>query len=146
MKDQLYHIVWSPNLTQSMGGAGFCIVLYPAFKELASKSDLNEKLPQFIKNMEPIWLQNHGLDVEVFKRTTRGTWGEWGLEHFSVSGNACGLDIGESLRYENCMELSPHNVDSLRQASQLLTFFLKVVDYMLSEEYMRNMEKEEKTQ
>lgn len=141
--DRLYHINWSPNVNK-MSGAGFSIVLYPAFKELVSKSDIDqEKIGNILNNLEPLWLEGHGLDKELYKGSTRAQWGEWGLEHITVSGNACGLDIGESIFHKDCMELTPHNVDSLRQASQILTFFLKVVDYLMSEEYQRN--KKQKT-
>lgn len=50
--------------------------------------------------------------------------GDWGLEHISVPGNACGLDIWDDIcAPAGGMSLLPHNVDSKMQCMALITVF-----------------------
>ena len=54
----------------------------------------------------------------------RVTWGEWGPEHITVPGNACGLDLGTgTLAPYKGRVLHPHNIDNLSQVVLLLTVF-----------------------
>ena len=49
----------------------------------------------------------------------RISWGEWGLEHITVPGDACGLDI-EHHTFGNTLDgpvLQPHNIDTWNQKS-----------------------------
>lgn len=50
----------------------------------------------------------------------RVSWGEWGPEHITVPGNACGLDICYGMgmsRRQGGKFLAPHNVDNLQPAN-----------------------------
>lgn len=60
-------------------------------------------------------------------------WGEWGPEHISVPGSACGLDICDSIGSpRGGRVLLPHNVDHMRQASLLLSLFTLFADAFVS--------------
>lgn len=121
---------WFPNRTQ-MGGCGFSIVLTPTWKNAVEKSNLTQdKINCYIERMGSHFLEAHGFGKE---RTgdIRVSWGEWGIEHITVPGNACGLDIDESIGLrEGEMALTPHNVDTIYQASLILSIFLYVADYL----------------
>lgn len=55
--------------------------------------------------------------------------GEWGPEHISVPGNACGLDIDrKSMWIPNGATLYPHNVNSWDQKKLLLMTFCYLVE------------------
>lgn len=58
-------------------------------------------------------------------------WGEWGCEHISVPGNACGLDIERS-SFGSCfragVRLCPHNVDCWAQKQLLLIVFTELAE------------------
>lgn len=53
---------------------------------------------------------------------TRGAitfqWGAWGLEHITIPGNGCGLDIDETvaLKPDGGVVLLTHNVDTMQQS------------------------------
>lgn len=88
---------------------------------------------EMLKNHGPAWLENHGFDPELFIFKLRIQWGEWGPEHLSVPGNACGLDIdwqGMGKPVGGAI-LTPHNVDSITQASLLLTMFSFVANHLI---------------
>ncbi len=71
---------------------------------------------------EPTHDNDGPAPVERLYDASRGaivlSWGDWGLEHISVPGNGCGLDID----YNGCtapkggVVLLPHHVDSMQQA------------------------------
>ena len=145
-----YQIVGlSPRLDLTLGGWGFVIRLFPDFKKAVKKSGItSENAHRAIKNMGRGWLDGCGFnqlydpDQNSFERRNnkppgpnakplydpgmdlRITWGEWGLEHITVPGNACGLDISEGIMApRNGRILSPHNIDSMRQAMLFLVVF-----------------------
>lgn len=145
MTGMLYHIC-GYNPCPGMGSAGFLVKLYPAWKlAVADHSGLlnQANVNCAIENMGCEWLDNHGygrtfeddgVKYRVWEPRTsiRVAWGEWGPEHISVPGNACGLDIFGSIhtpRGGAC--LLPHNVDSIQQASLLLTVFLFFADTLV---------------
>lgn len=131
----MYQIIsWNP--TQKMNGCGFGIRLKPEFKEAVSKSDLSqEKVNNWIQRMGRMLLENHGYcvsDDDLVQCHIRIQFGEWGLEHIQVPGNACGLDIGNDTSF-GTKYLAPHNVDNLRQASLLLSIFTWFANYIDNE-------------
>lgn len=130
----LYHIAnWCPE--PRMNGAGFSIELFPEWKIEVKKVGLSqENIDNVIAKMGKYWLESHGFKGDLYSyRDIRVSWGEWGPEHISVPGNACGLDIYMNSPFgpKNGSILSPHNVDSLSQASLLLTIFLFVANYLV---------------
>jgi len=59
-------------------------------------------------------------------------WGEWGPEHISVPGNACGLDLDDGIwAPRGGRILLPHNVDSIAQSHLLLAVFLFFADVLV---------------
>jgi hypothetical protein len=157
-----------PSLEHHMGGWGFGIKLYPEFKENVIKSGITaENVYNVIKNLGRAWLDGCGYS-EFFdpdgppigfsdrkrkpgpnayplyepNEAIRVSWGEWGPEHITVPGNACGLDIDDGIMSpRNGMILSPHNVDSMRQAMLLLIVFTWFAENIhLNSEYNINKE------
>lgn len=132
---------WFP--TGQMNGASFGIVLTPEWKEAVAKSDINQEgIDNLIQNLGNKILEGHGrnpIEEHMLPCYLRVTWGEWGPEHITVPGNACGLDIET-----HCMEcspdevaLTPHNVDSVSQASMILTIFIQIAEILESEVWLR---------
>lgn len=67
-------------------------------------------------------------------REIRISWGEWGPEHITVPGNACGLDVEYGYSFgapPGGKVLLPHNVDSIYQASLLIVVFLFFADTLI---------------
>lgn len=125
---------WFPTVGQ-MGGCGFNIILTPQWKEAVSKSILNQdKIDSLINNIGERLLEGHGRRKSYTNISCdlRVKWGEWGPEHITVPGDACGLDI--STCTIGCKEgeviLGPHNVDSISQASMILTLFLQIAEIL----------------
>jgi hypothetical protein len=116
---------WDPDINK-MSGCGFAIKLYPEFKEMVKKSGYRqENIDSMIERCAPGWLKDHGYNPEI-SRIMVG-WGEWGTEHIMVPGNACGLDKHyNGIDHRECLTLLPHNVDSLKQASLILTVFCQI--------------------
>lgn len=133
---------WCPN--GEMGGAGFNIILTPKWKEAVAKSEINQEgVDNLIQNIGNYILKGHRRDVvdkHMLFCYLRVIWGEWGPEHITVPGNACGLDI--DTRCPGCLPeevaLTPHNVDSVYQASMILTIFSRIAEILESEEWIRN--------
>lgn len=133
---------WCPN--GEMGGAGFNIILTPKWKEAVAKSEINqEKVDNLIQNTGNYILKGHRRDTveeHMLYCYLRVIWGEWGPEHITVPGNACGLDIDTCC--PGCLQeevvLTPHNVDSVYQASMILTLFTEIAEILESEEWLRN--------
>lgn len=141
-----------------MSGAGFGIKLWPAWKDAVAKYNLTQKqVNAAIERLGRDWLDgcgfnsiydpdNCGFDRDKTKKpgpnarpmyeprtSIRVTWGEWGIEHITVPGNACGLDIDSSLGApRGGRSLTPHNVDSLAQAHLLLVVFCWFADAIIS--------------
>ncbi len=54
----------------------------------------------------------------------RVNWGEWGPEHITVPGNACGLDIDNRFGTpKDGRILQPHNIDTWGQKQLFLITF-----------------------
>lgn len=132
---------WFPH--PQMGGAGFNIILNKKWKEAVSQSSITQDgINNMIDNLGNFILLGHGRDAMeecMIKCRIRVKWGEWGPEHITVPGNACGLDIDKSwigLGSEE-VALTPHNVDSVNQASMLLTVFIKIAEILEGEVWQR---------
>lgn len=120
--------------SRNMSGFGFTILLWPRWRDLVAKSGINQKeAERVIKDFGRRWLDACGYDAMI-GATTRplyepgealhAQWGEWGLEHITVPGNGCGLDLGQAVGIpEGGAALTPHNVDSMRQAYLLQLVF-----------------------
>lgn len=144
-----------PRLDLDMGRQGFFIHLHPLFKEQVAKSKITEKNAlEAVKDCGRSWLDNcgysqmydpdnAGFDADKKKKpgprarplyepnqALRVSWGEWGPEHISVPGNACGLDIDRQAwgNFYGGVSLVPHNVDSVSQKLLLLTVFTYFAD------------------
>ena len=135
--------------TGGMGGYGFSVHLSPEFQRSVSSSEINqEKADHVIKSYGEAWLHHCGwtnfFDPETcgFEsddrivpsegtrpspsyREIRVSWGDWGPEHISVPGNACGLDIDDGMFcvFNKGKTLLPHNVDHWGQVNLLLIVF-----------------------
>lgn len=141
-----------------MGRHGFTISLHPKWRELVAGCDLNEqKIHGALDVLGRGWLDECGFagmfdpDNCGFQadkklppgpnarpmyqpnRDLRVTWGEWGPEHITVPGNACGLDIdrhsfGSILRGPS---LLPHNIDNWKQKQLLLVTFCWIAESII---------------
>lgn len=120
---------WDPD-TKKMSGCGFAIKLYPEFKEMVKQSGYDQdNINALLSKMAPTWLRDHGFDPEYSRIMVK--WGEWGPEHIMVPGNACGLDKHyNGVDFRECLVLLPHNVDTLKQASLILTVFCRLESAM----------------
>lgn len=148
----LYHI-YTGTPRCEMNGFGFNIKLWPNWKEVVFKSDLTqEKIYTMIERRGRGWLDaceydntiDHGNGPEQLYKPDciRISWGEWGLEHITVPGNACGLDLDRGVGAPiGGRVLSPRNIDCMRQAYLIQLVFNCIADYLVMEEEMRQMEK-----
>jgi hypothetical protein len=138
---------YCPRTDIDMGRHGFFIDLHPKLTEFVALAKLTD--PDITANVQRqgrAWLDSCGFDgwydpdnyglyhdpkklpgpnaVKSYQpRDIRVAWGEWGPEHISVPGNACGLDIDRRPLgniWRGGASLYPHNVDSWSQ-KQLLT-------------------------
>lgn len=142
------------------GGHGFSVDLSPEFKDAVSVCDLDqEKINQRIATCGAEWLdaagygENYDPDncghhrdrtkspgpnaKRLYEPRTsiRVQWGEWGPEHITVPGNACGLDIergGFCGLFKGGAKLLPHNVDCLAQKYLLLIVFTEIAEDLAS--------------
>lgn len=154
---QLYHIDnLCPRTDIEMARCGFCIHLWPEWKEATARRALTmEQVNTAVLKMGNVWLDGCGFnqmydpdkdpmaeweEKHLGKRPKLGPnarrlyeagnslrvqWGEWGPEHITVPGNACGLDIDRGIMCPpRGKTLVPHNVDSINQAHLLLVVFL----------------------
>ena len=130
----MYRIIgWCP--IQEMNGAGFAIALKPEIKKAVKQSGIAQnEIDQWINTSGRMYLKHHGYDVGngSVGFYLRISWGEWGIEHITVPGNACGLDIDDSGLgiKEGEKALLPHNVDNLKQASLLLAVFTAIAEIL----------------
>jgi hypothetical protein len=138
----------APRTDIDMGRHGFQINLHPRFKDLVKASNLGpEQIHNCLMNLGNQWLDDcgygrryergeepgDGLDrVYEARSSIRVSWGEWGPEHISVPGNACGLDIAHRAlgSWLGGPSLLPHNIDSWSQVQLLLIIFTYLVDSM----------------
>lgn len=140
----MYRILsWHPR--QMPAGGSFGIALSADWKKAVTRSEtLNQKsVNALIQRIGNDILLGHGFDKvpenEIHNRIRVG-WGEWGPEHITVPGNACGIDIELSPMggFPGEAHLLPHNVDSLIQASMILTVFVKIAEILEYESLERN--------
>lgn len=160
MSEMLYHI---KGLCPR---CNFCISLWPAWRdEVARWGKTQTDINTGIKNMGRAWLDgcgynsifdpdNSGFDRDERKppgpnarpmyepnSALRVQWGEWGPEHITVPGDACGLDLD----WDNFgaprggKVLVPHNVDSIAQAHLLLVVFTWFADCLILERECRKI-------
>lgn len=155
-----------PRTDIDMGRCGFGIDLHPLWKESVALSGLTQALVNTgISNMCRAWLDGCGYnaifdpdrsamdDWEAKKlgknikygpnarplydvHSIRVQWGEWGPEHITVPGNACGLDIENAsyCGFTDGRSLAPHNVDTIAQAHLLLVVFTFFADTLMLRE------------
>jgi hypothetical protein len=152
-----------PRTDQSLGRCGFSILLYPAWRAAVEKSGLTQQIVSgVIQTYHRYWLDGCGYNAmfdpdqspmakweerNLGKTPKLGpnarplygpheirvAWGEWGPEHISVPGNACGLDIDDSIGApRGGRELTPHNIDSFGQVMLLLTVFTFFADHVIA--------------
>jgi hypothetical protein len=133
--------------------------LWPEWKDAVARYDINqEKANRVIESLHRPWLDGCGWNrmydpdnAGCYRDETmplgpnarkvygphdiRITWGEWGPEHITVPGNACGLDLSHSIgSAPRGMSLLPHNVDTMRQAYLLLVIFTWFGDAIICNE------------
>ncbi len=148
-----------PRKDHCLGGHGFWIHLHPKWKNLIVESKITEEnIQNGINNSAREWLDacgygemfdpdNCGFGADKKKppgpksypmysaHDVRVSWGKWGMEHITVPGNACGLDInrdGLGCPYRNGVSLCPHNVDHWGQVQLLLVVFTWFADLIVS--------------
>lgn len=140
-----------------MGGYGFCIYLSPEFREGVKASGVQQgHVDRLISIEGQEWLQKcgyshyfdpensgHGASPTFPSPETRPSyrpneirvaWGEWGPEHISVPGNACGLGINQyscGNPFKGGTALLPHNVDCWSQVLLLLITFTRLASTVL---------------
>lgn len=71
-------------------------------------------------------LKECDFDLTRYPPTHRAVklgFGPWGLEHLTVPGASCGLDLEITNEPVDGRVLTPHNVDNFRQAHLLQTIF-----------------------
>lgn len=124
-----------PRTDISMGHHGFCVSLHPEFRNCVNRSLIDQVgVDRVIKDNEADWLKACGYGVEIHRFCLRAKWGEWGPEHISVPGNACGLDIDRSAFgcvFRDGVNLLPHNIDCWPQKQLILIMFTTFADLVL---------------
>lgn len=163
----LYHLVGLCPQSR-MSGAGFCIHLFPEWKEAVARWNKDQAaINTAIENMHRVWLDGCGFNaifdpnedpMDKWQREKMGKprkpskdarplydehsvrvqWGEWGPEHLTVPGDACGLDLDKGYGCpRDGRVLGPHNVDSIAQAHLLLVIFTWFAGCIVLEERIR---------
>lgn len=141
-----------------IGRHAFGIHLHPQWRDLVARSSLTqEKINGMLLKLGRFWLDACGFDRhtmpemsgldDIFTDKTKlrpkysflplrdlsVKWGEWGVEHITVPGNACGLDITDGIpapRYGRY--LSPHNIDGWNQKYLLLLAFTHIASAVVT--------------
>jgi hypothetical protein len=125
---------WLPS--RRPNGAAFFIVLTDKFRKAVEKSKLTqENMDALIVNLGNAILSSLGypeVDKNMLLCELRVKWGEYGPEHISVPGNACGLDIDTHFvgQLPGEVALMPHNIDTVSQASMLLSIFIYIAEVL----------------
>ena len=117
---------WDPNRPNKMAASGFSIVLTKEWKDAVGRVNIKQSaVDAMISSIGKDFLIQHGFSANRIG-DVKISWGEWGIEHITVPGNACGLDIDYApMGYLNGeVALMPHNVDTIFQASLILSLFL----------------------
>ncbi len=89
-----------------IGAHGFAVDLSAEWPDLVRRAGItDEQIQHMLKEKAEHWLDAAGYGGHFTEesgpgsgrkypaRCVRVTWGEWGPEHITVPGNACGLDI-----------------------------------------------------
>jgi hypothetical protein len=137
-----------PRKDIDMNCHAFQIDLAPEVPEYVKRSKITEsQVYHLVKTQGNAWLDACGY-TEIFdpencgawadkdkppgptarrlyeaSESIRVSWGEWGPEHISVPGSACGLDIDDSsfgCVFSEGRALLPHNIDGWPQKQLLL--------------------------
>jgi hypothetical protein len=143
----LYHIAGlCPRTDIDMGRCGFAVKLYPAWKDAVAAYPLSQQhADNAVRSMGRAWLAGCGFDLELYaasdvelRHSVHIKWGEWGPEHITVPGNACGLDLDDGIgKPAGGKILQPHNVDSIQQAHLLLVVFTFFADCLVMDQECR---------
>lgn len=159
----LYHIEGlCPRTDIQMNRCNFGIKLWPSWrdwvKHWSDKNDIDQsRINIGVSNLHRAWLDgcgyseiydpdNCGFDRDKKKKpgpnarplygenAIRIQWGDWGPEHITVPGNACGLDIDSGVGApRNGRVLLPHNIDTISQQHLLLVAFTWIADCVIVE-------------
>ena len=129
----MYRLIWSPDVTRDLNCTAFAIILTPIWQEAVKRSPLTQKnIDALIDNFGPTALRGHGYQREIYEARSdiRIEYGPDGIEFMQVPGNGCWLSLDRKPIFygRDMWALESHNVDNFRQASLLLTMFLKVAD------------------
>lgn len=118
----LYEIKnWFPE--KKMNGAGFSISLGEDWPKVVEHYGLTQEyVDTALEKLKDSILEGHGYSSSRYYRLSAKV-GKWGIEHISVPGNACGLDLSSNVLNRSGMGLFPHNVDTIPQASMLFCVF-----------------------
>lgn len=116
---------WSSRAAISQGSS-FSIWVSPKFLQAAKEIEYDEEKVQ--ARARAIIKEAGFKQVEDHQRFLR--FGEFGLMHFDVPGNACGLDFDYSEQdvMKRGVRFAPHNVDNTLQQSALMTIWLMWAD------------------
>lgn len=118
-----------PRTDIPIGRYCLSIYLHPELPDIVKASGLTqEDIDHKIEQQGREWLKAYRFNTEnlPFARSAiRLTWGEWGIEHLTVPGNACGLDIDSSFGgpWLGGKALTPHNLDTADQQALLILVF-----------------------
>lgn len=163
----LYHIDGlCPRTDIDMGRCGFMVKLWPAWRDEVAKTDEfdSANILQAVNTLGKAWLDGCGFnawydpdkpaenDIKKMgpnrrrlyepRSSIQVRWGEWGPEHITIPGNACGLDIDQGLGApRGGRVLLPHNVDSIHQAHLLLVIFTWFAGVIVSNMELREFQK-----
>jgi hypothetical protein len=159
--NMLYKIQMIAPLDEGRG-CPIQVDLWPEWKEAVARSAITQQgVNHAVKMMHRTWLDgcgwsrmfdpdNCGFDRDKDKplgpnaykaygeHAIRVSWGEWGPEHITVPGDACGLDLSHSIGgAPSGMSLTPHNMDTMAQAWLCLVIFTFFAEGIVSEEIVR---------
>lgn len=148
----MYHIrCLVPRNDHYLGNHGFCIDLHPSYKDYVLRSGITQdKIDFYIKNEGNRWLDCLGYNgtynsidelgntqqkrIYEVSSSIKVEWGEWGLEHILVPGNACTLDLEKdplASSFKLGARLEPHNIDSWSQKNLMLLIFTQISDLVI---------------
>lgn len=121
----------TPRTDITLSRFGLTIHIHPTIKQLA-KHLTQEQIDKHIETLAQHWLTTHGYNPTHYpaaRSAIRVKWGEWGIEHITIPGNACGLDISNNSFY--CIfptgrTLTPHNLDTWQQQNLLITIYTEL--------------------
>lgn len=118
-----------PRPKSNGDGFGFSIRVFPGWKTLVSRIMIpdHESQKNWMDSVGSELLEGCGYDLKVYGRfgAIRLSFGEWGLEHITIPGNGCGLDITSDSCFcpDGGRVMLSHNVDSMKQAYLLQCIF-----------------------